>query len=513
MRWKVTSVNTTDNQDTGIRTTTKTKQLSITVGEAVGMGKTAYGAVQAVAKSLKSYINQKKNSTTSTSKDGVKSTTSSLASSALAPLYSTASTLATVVKGLEAYKKVMSVVEKVTPAVQLAARASGCWCSPGNAGDIGQIILGKVQQILISLAVSTVSNLKDYVWNYEFAIKEIREEYEEPINKNIEELSEELSDSVLEDCINNLNTSDDSTGNQFISDISSGNIDLSAAFDWNNDSDTKWFSDVYVTEYTDYYGTSNRKLRGSLKNLGIQYSDDDGETWTQTKQEDGNWTCFAKIKVDDAYIYVAGSKDFISSLKDSEDSDWVENKNYYYDDGYNIQTRNKYYKENNSFDGEERDEYEISKGIYYSLDNGITWQASNIADNINCFCEFEEKPDYPTTIVAGSDDFNGCYYTEDGKTWSTVYSKEKWLDIDASEEIFKRINNLAYLQFNKVNTLEVCKGSEFSSTVNVTFSSDIKNLEIADARDSDTQEYFNKLQELIKEGKTIDEIYEEIGER
>lgn len=504
MRWKVASTEVSENKSTGIKTTTKTKQLTITIGEAVGVGKTAVGAVQAASKTLKT-LNKEY------SKAG------------LAPFASTASVLANVIKSLDVYKKVMSVVEKVTPIVQLAARGSGMWCSPGNAGDIGQIVLGQVQKILVALVVSSINTLRDYVWNYEFVIAEIKESFEEEINKNIEELSEAVNSTALTDCIANLasDSSSDGSGDgsgsgsgdfsdSLLDGISSGTLDLSNSIDWNGDSDSKWFSTAYITEYSK--NKNKRQLRGSIKNLGIQYSDDDGETWTQSEQKDGSWYCFAKILSNDKYVYVAGSKDFISSLKESSDSNWKKDTNYYYNDGENNLTLTKYYKDTNSFDGLDKDEFEASKGIYYSLDNGITWKSTNITNNINCLCEFEEKENYSATIVAGSDDFNGCFYTEDGITWTSSYTEDKWLQISANDETFRRVSRISVIDHNKVSALNVGTGSIFSGAVIVNFEAEISNLEISDAREDSVREYYEKMAELISEGKSVDEIYEELGE-
>ena len=485
MRWKITSTNVSENTNTGIKTTTNTKQFTITIGEAIGIGKTAIGAVQTAAKSLKTLA--KANPKAS-----------------LAPIASTASVLANVIKGLDAYGKVMSVIEKVTPIVQIAARASGMWASPGNAGDIGEIILGQAQKVLMSFVLSTVNNLKDFVWNYEFVLKEIKETFEEPINKNIEKLEEEINNIALGECINDLVTEDVPL------DIDSGNLDLSNALDWNGDSDSKWFSEAYETEYV--VNGVKRKLRGSLRNLGIQYSDDNGETWESTAQTDGSWYCFAKIENAGSFTYVAGSKDFISSLKESTDTDWVDNKNYYYSDGESNLTITKYYKDNHPFDGLDKDSYEPSKGIYYSSDDGITWNATSITDNINDLCEFEEKENYSATIVASSDDFNGCYYSEDGINWQNAYSEDKWLKVIAQDQNFKRVEQISVVDTCEVSKLKVGIGNIFQNDIIVNFDVDVNNLVVSDPRSSAVIEYYERMAELIAEGKTVDEIYEILGD-
>lgn len=491
MRWKIKSTSVSENKSTGIKTTTKTKQFTVTIGEAVGVGKTAVGAVQAAAKSLKT-LNK------ANPKAG------------LAPFASTASILANVEKSLEVYKKVMNVIEKITPIVQLVARGSGLWCSPGNAGDIAQIILGQVQKILIALVVTAISQLKDYIWNYEFVIKEIKETFEEPINKNIEELAKKVNKSALNDSFKNL--ANDAETNKYqdslIAGISSGTLDLSDSIDWNNDSDTKWFSDAYITEYTDPESSTKRKLRGSIKNLGIQYSDDDGETWKQTQQLDGSWYCFAKIPNGNGYTYVAGSKDFIESIKDSTDTEWVDNKNYYYSDGENYQAVTKYYKENNNFDGKDKNDFSASKGIYFSTDNGITWQQTSVTNNINHICEFEEKVNYPPTLVASSDDFDGCFYSTDGETWTSTYDNDKWFNVKAQDTTQKRIKRIGIVETAVTTNLGVGVGNIFKNETVVNFKITMNGLTVQDGREEETVEFYDNLAELIAQGLDGDELYE-----
>jgi len=460
MRWKIKSVETTEDKSAGTRTTVKTQQLVVTVGEAIGVAKTASGAVQAAAKSL-----------TTLSKANPKA--------GLSPLAASASILSTLVQELEVYKKVMGAIEKVTPVVQIVARASGLWTSPGNAGDISQIILGQVQKVLMAIVLSSINILKDMIWNYEFVIKEINPEFTESINKNLENLNKQLSGQVLQECLDKIvgdsNTSTNADG--FINGISDGEMSLGDVFN-----DTDWFSEAYKTQYETSQNTV-RMLRGSYINTGIEYSDDGGKTWNQTNQETGSWYHFAKIKVNNQWRYVAASRDYIKTLQDAQE--FSANTNYYYNDGVGIKEMTKYQKEIEEYPPKVKDDYIPSLGIYYSDDNGISWISSTVTtDNINCLCEFEEKsgdPDnYVPSIAAASDDFNGCYYTTDGANWTQTFQDEKWLNINAYDDIWIRINNLNS-EFNiNVQTMGIRKGQEISGGVIASFETNMSGLVVED---------------------------------
>lgn len=460
MRWKIKSVKTTEDKAAGTRTTVKTQQLVVTVGEAIGVAKTAAGAVQAAAKSLKTL-----------SKANPKA--------GLSPLAASASVLSTVVQGLEVYKKVMGVIEKVTPVVQIVARASGLWTAPGNAGDIAQIILGQVQKVLMAIVLSSINILKDMIWNYEFVIKEINPKFTEPINRNLENLNKQLSGSVLQECLNGIvgdsNTS--TNADSFISNISDGEISLGDVFN-----DTGWYSEAYKTQLETGENTV-RMLRGSYVNTGIEYSNDGGKTWNQTNQETGSWYHFAKIKVNNQWRYVAASRDYIKTLQDAQE--FSDNTNYYYNDGVGIKEMTKYQKETEEYPPKIKDSYEPSLGIYYSDDDGISWTESNITtDNINCLCEFEEKsgdPDnYVPSITAASDDFNGCYYTTNGEHWTQTFQNEKWLNINAYDDIWIRVNNLNS-EFNiNVQTMGIRRGQEITGGVIASFETNMSGLVVED---------------------------------
>lgn len=517
MRWKIKSVNTTENSTTGIKTTTKTKQLVVTVGEAIGVGKTAVGAVQAAVKSLKT-LNK------ANPKAG------------LAPLAATADVLLTLVKGLEVYGQVMSVIEKVTPVVQLVARGSGLWASPGNVGDIAQIILGQAQKILVAIIVASINSLKDYVWNYEFVLKEIDESFEESINKNIEDLNKKLNGETLSGILDNLvGESESDNANSFLSDMSSGSIALGDIFSL-DDPNRKWFSEAYKTEYIIPNQNYVRMLRGSYKDYGIQYSDDNGETWQQTHQEDGSWYHFAKIKATIEgqlkTIYVAGGRDYVKSLKDpASPPPPIATTNYYYNDNVNIQTMTKYQKENNIYPLKDKDEFVASKGIYYSIDEGLTWTAiqpfnievyneqgqrydtvTTSGGNINGFCEFEEKAgNIVASITAASDDFDGCFYTADGTTWTQTFKSEKWLNIEAYDDIMTRIPALGAVFITGVDVLGITRGQSFDGDITASFKTGVDNLQVA--HNTSLKNYLARAKELLTSSShpTTDEVKAQLG--
>lgn len=522
MRWKITSREVSEDTNSGTRTTKTKKQFVMTIGEAVGVGKTAYGAAQSVVSSLSSLTSKSSNinSTVSSGKNKLitagKAGLSGAAKAMVGAASATAATLMAMVTTFKAYGMIMQAIELATPIASLVALVSGILFSPGNIIEIIEIALGLAQSALITLAASLVIKLKDLVWNYEFSLKEITETMIEPIEKNIQSMDKQVKEKVA-DILNHLaeKSSENSDGSDskknadaILSTLGSGELNLANSIDWNSDSDKRWFSDGYITEYS--VSENKRILRGSLKNYGIQYSDDNGTTWNSTSQETGKWTCFAKIKNGENYIYLAGGKDYVSSVKESSDKSFTENKNYYYYDGENYLPLSKSQKEN-AEKILDKETYVASGGIYISEDNGLTWEPTSITDNINCLTEFSEKDGAVASVVAASDDFKGVYYTSDGKNFSNTFTTEKWLTIKAFQATIKRakfnaLNILANLKV-KFSTGKAIKGTNTF----VNFSGNMENVMVADARDSDTADYFEKLANLAKQGLTPAQIKKQIG--
>lgn len=145
---------TTDKN--GKKTVTTTTTTYLKIGDIIGAAKNAYDLGQR--------LRNKKGVITKT----LKTYGASYAASLLNPLI-------VLIKGMDIYKKILSVVEIVTPIAQTVARATGVWSSPGNVGDIASILLGVVNKILIQIATIFIIKMKDIIWNFEFKIKQTSE--------------------------------------------------------------------------------------------------------------------------------------------------------------------------------------------------------------------------------------------------------------------------------------------------------------------------------------------------
>lgn len=481
MRWKITNkTETVGNQK--IKTTNK--QFLMTVGDIVGVGKSASSAVLNAIKNIKTLA---KGFADDPSLAGQTATTT-LISNLLTPLY-------VVVKGTETYQQLMAVADIVTPIVQMVARGTGAWCSPGNIADIGQIVLGVVQEVLIGIVTQIITKLKNWIWNYEFVIKNINEKSSQEIISILTTLQATLKTSTktLLSSITSTQLSSMASGNGLLADevvtteqyrkrvasTKSNLNDLSVfvlpdgtsttLMNALNETPVEQYGSVYYTEYvTNSKKQYVRLLRGSLNNKGIYYSDDGGSTWTQSLKKDNSFCCFTKINIGTeekpAYRYIAGGAPYIkqSDFKVVEDTEWSKSNDQYDED---------YYYYNNlkvqRYTKSEKDSLEISKaiyetangcykasdylkstGIWYSDDNGNTWIKSNFESNeeyIGNLFEFLKKSSgdksnpIPSRVVACSYDYHGIWYSEDGINWerSTITygttpeksSYGRWVDI------------------------------------------------------------------------------------
>ena len=192
MRWalKTKTEDITSAQNSNLlptqieRKTTTTKTQYITVGDIVGAASSMAGAVKNVVKTIPGYINIFKNNGDAAS--------ASLAQVAL----NIATPLAGIIQGAEVYKKMMNVINTLTPIMKLIARGTGVWCSPGNAADIANIVLGTVQQILVAVVTQIIIALKDWVWNFEFKLRDITTDSSIIITKNLKSSSARINKKV-----------------------------------------------------------------------------------------------------------------------------------------------------------------------------------------------------------------------------------------------------------------------------------------------------------------------------
>ena len=498
MRWslKTKTEDITSAQDSSLlstqtkRKTITTKTQYITVGDIVGAASSMAGAVKNVVRTIPGYINIFKNNGDAAS--------ASLAQMAL----NIATPLAGIIQGAEVYKKIMNTINTLTPIMKLIARGTGVWCSPGNAADIANIVLGTVQQILVAVVTQIIIALKDWVWNFEFKLRDITTESSIIITKNLKSSSARINKKVYSSL--NYSTLNQGLDVQSISAVDSGSLlptatqtELSKLIKQINDQAGQSaslegqaeeirkaiiaglhpaFGDSWITEYN-IDGEHLREFRGSINNNGIQYSTiENGKVvWKQSNKSDGSFCCFGKInKSDGAVVYLAGSAPWIykTDLVLNMDSEWSQdshnmyNKDYYIYDSVKDAERknNNFHKANKALKDSVDIETQTTKkavrcynatptksaiGIWYSVDNGENWYQSNITDAyIGSFFEYTEKPNYPTTSVAARYDYQGLLYSENGSHWEVSKTNGENLD-------FGRFIDLKDLKSEKFRTNSV----------------------------------------------------------
>lgn len=507
MRWslKTKTEDITSAQDSSLlstqtkRKTITTKTQYITVGDIVGAASSMAGAVKNVVRTIPGYINIFKNNGDAAS--------ASLAQMAL----NIATPLAGIIQGAEVYKKIMNTINTLTPIMKLIARGTGVWCSPGNAADIANIVLGTVQQILVAVVTQIIIALKDWVWNFEFKLRDITTESSIIITKNLKSSSARINKKVYSSL--NYSTLNQGLDVQSISAVDSGSLlptatqtELSKLIKQINDQAGQSaslegqaeeirkaiiaglhpaFGDSWITEYN-IDGEHLREFRGSTNNNGIQYSTiENGKVvWKQSNKSDGSFCCFGKInKSDGTVVYLAGSSPWIykTDLVLNTDSEWSQdshnmyNKDYYIYDSVKDAERknNNFHKANKALKDSVDIETQTTKkavrcynatptkpaiGIWYSVDNGENWYQSNITDAyIGSFFEYTEKPNYPTTSVAARYDYNGLLYSENGSHWEVSKTNGENLD-------FGRFIDLKDLKSEKFRTNSV----DIEATANIT---------------------------------------------
>lgn len=457
MRWKIKSITSEEKNDELITTTNKV--FTITVGDIAGVARTASGALKALGANIGNFIK------TINDPNNPASLMSAAQVATVNALNSLIQPMAVVAQGMEIYRKVMKIASVVSPILQMVARASGVWCSPGNAVDIADIIGGTIIEVLSSLAMSAFLMLKEWIWNYEFELWSTNVTNISKITKIVKKLSDNLNKETISWLEETGSKADPEEVNRIMSDdkykettitYPSENIDLENAEDNFNK-----FGELSTWNKSSYYKTIKkidnknypRMLRGSNNDCGIQYSDDDGKTWKNTKQVTGSFCCFAKLvtEEEDNYkiTYFAASAPYIKSVVKTTDEKFstIEsniqnidkyNKPYYDEQKRQLTKRQKDIKKITDVYEPDIETTIKATGLYKSDDDGITWtQVENMKEGYyGKLIEFCKKKDYGFTLVAasyGEEEYKGIYWTRDGDNWTR--SKVNVINDDNSKSL------------------------------------------------------------------------------
>src|SRR5574344_64644 len=321
MRYKTSTSTTTSSDSSGneIKTITTSRTPYVTIGDIIGAGVTASSAVSKLS-AMKNNPNVLKTA----------------AGSLVGPLVA-------LVKTMDAYKAVMNVIDKVTPAVQLVARGSGLFHSPGNIGDMLNIIWGKVQKVLVTLALSAVTTMKDIIWAMEIPFPSIDSSVSTTISKAVtstgESIAASTSDAVKNaaDIINedtDISVPDEvvelqgysNESNDEIQKIISSSKGESTTVLPSGSSCSMTFNFVKDTGVVFDGEKYSRMIAGSSQSKGLFYSDDGGETWTSSNITYGSW-----VACDGSgSTFCAGS---VGTYTESSDTSFSSSKQYYSDYG------------------------------------------------------------------------------------------------------------------------------------------------------------------------------------
>ena len=346
-----------------------------------------------------SYLKKSAGTMSSLKKEGIGGSVVSVASTAIQPLIAMAKTS-------ETYQKVAKIQSKVSPILNMAARASGAWASPGNAGEISQKLLYTAESTLIQIILITLMSLKDWVWNLEFSIPVSESSVTTYINKAIASAAIANS-SIISAASTNI------SGNSYVG------IDSS-------DDSIKYIElDFEKTLEMDYAveGSTYKRLIGlGYNNNGIWYSDDGGTNWSHSTINSiytyGSWSCVCCY---DNIIIVGGYTPNKETETELYSSDGI---NFYSDSAMTVSVNinnivgNSYSKYN-----EGNNKYLIktvnsSKGIYYSSDYGVTYNTTSVTSGD--FIDIYALTDGTTTrATAYSVDNKGILYSDDFINWNS----------------------------------------------------------------------------------------------
>lgn len=140
---KTKSSDYTDNSGNKYKKITTTKNVKVTVGDIIGTAKSSGEALSALKR---------------------KASDPTIRKTAIAGLISPLISFASTMEAIKSAVKASSIIRK---AINVGALASGTSFSPGNAAEIAQIGITAIKKILIAMALSALSSMKKFVWDYE----------------------------------------------------------------------------------------------------------------------------------------------------------------------------------------------------------------------------------------------------------------------------------------------------------------------------------------------------------
>ncbi len=169
---KTKSSDFTDSSGNKYKKITTTKNVKVTVGDIIGTAKTSGEALSAL---------KRKASDPTIKKTAI--------AGLISPLISFASTM-------EAIKSTITASSYIRKAINVAALASGTGFSPGNPAEIAQIGITAIKKILIAMALSALSTMKKFVWDYEIDLGGISNSTLILLSHKVEENGEKIKNKI-----------------------------------------------------------------------------------------------------------------------------------------------------------------------------------------------------------------------------------------------------------------------------------------------------------------------------
>lgn len=334
-------------------------------------------------------------------------------------------------KSSEIFQKVMTVYTTVKPLIQTAARSSGVMFSPGNLAEIGMILQGEIQKLLVSLLAMVKELLINLVLNFELEIQLSSKETAPIISEEQNKIEEESAKL-------------DPTGSDKPEIFSTDEPDTVFV------PDTKYYYNLILSE-DPYY-----EIAAFINSGGIKY---------RTSKE-GEWTSFEQCKTGNYKHYFVLDKEVIVGSEEPEQTDAKGAKLIDFSDLSNIVVQNfENGVEQCNIDlvrivkNENEKNYLVfynNKGIYYSNTLGLNKSKNTLIEKYNGEVVDRNDGSYVLKVFVNDYEFKDftVYYdksaftlTENISNYTVKPNMDFFKDGKSKEIIFKNSKILSKGEF------------------------------------------------------------------